>query len=171
MNTHVSRKKMKKKEDEWYTPSYIWDMIKDYIEPFKDKVIYEGFYGCGKTYEYFKENGYNILGEKGLDFFDEKSNDYIDNSDIIISNPPFSIKYKIINTLVNKDKSFILILPLSCINTISFRKAFNGNMDDLTLLIPRGRLKFLKGNDLKSSPSFESCFVCYKISQEKIVFI
>ena len=160
MNFHQSRKKMKKTNDEWYTLPSSWDKILEYVD--KDKKIFEAFYGCGHTYDYFKEKGYNVIGKKGLDFFEDEK--LIKECDIIISNPPFSSKYKIMERIVKYNKPFILILPLHCINTISFRKCFDNDMKDVSIFIPKGRLQYIQDGTLKKAPSFESCFVAYKIN-------
>ena len=163
MNFHQSRKKMKKSNDEWYSQPSFWDKVLSYID--KKSVIYEAFYGCGHTYDYFKSKGFSVIGKQGLDFFEDE--EYIKKCDIVVSNPPFSSKYKIMERLVKKNKPFILILPLHSINTISFRKCFDDDMSKVSVLIPKGRLKYIQNNKVKKSPSFESCYVAYKCIQDK----
>ena len=169
MNKHITRPKIHKKNDEYYTQTCVWDKISSYID--KSKIIFEGFYGVGHTYNYFKDHGYKVIGEKDLDFFSEKANKYLKKCDCVISNPPFSLKYKSMEKLYKYKKPFILILPLACINTLSFRKCFNNNMDDISIIIPKGRLKFIQNKEIKKSPSFESCYVCYKMIDKKLIFL
>jgi hypothetical protein len=170
MNFHQTRIKMNRSNDEWYSTPSSWDKILPYIN--KNKKIFEPFYGGGHTFKYFKKNGYKVIGNKSLDFFDDKSNKYFKKCDMIVTNPPFSTKYKILKRLVEFKKPFILILPLHCINTLSFRKSFNDDMSDVSVMIPKGRLKFIQKGVLKKSPSFESCFVCWKIDTcDKLIFL
>ena len=169
MNKHITRPKIHKKNDEYYTQTSAWDKIKCYID--KNKLIYEGFYGGGHTYNYFVNNGYKVIGEKDVDFFSCKSDKYLRKCDCVISNPPFSLKYKSMSKLVKFNKPFILILPLACINTLSFRKCFNNKMDKVSIIIPKGRLKFIQNKEIKKSPSFESCYVCYKMIDKKLIFL
>ena len=170
MNKHNTRPKIHKKNDEYYTQNSAWDKIIKYIP--KNKVIFEGFYGGGHTYKYFTEHGYKVLGEKNLDFFSFKAADeFLYESDCVISNPPFSLKYKIMSWLVKFNKPFILILPLACINTLSFRNCFKNKMDNVSIIIPKGRLKYIQNKEIKKSPSFESCYVCWKMIDEKLIFV
>lgn len=169
-NKHISKIKMTK-NDEYYTPIEIWNKINHIFKQFENKIIYEPFFGKGHSFNIFKEKGFEVLGDKDIDFFSNQSLSLIKKSDIIITNPPFSLKYKIMDLLVKEDKPFCLILPLSCINTHSFRRCFNNNFENMTVLIPKGRLVFIKNNYEKSSPSFECCFITYKISKDKIVFL
>ena len=169
MNKHISRPKIHKQNDEYYTQTGAWDKLIPYID--KSKVIFEGFYGGGHTYEYFTKNGYKVIGKKGLDFFSDEADKLLEKCDNVITNPPFSLKYKIITKLVKHNKPFILILPLACINTISFRKCFNNKMEDVSIIIPRGRMRFIQNKEIKKSPSFESCYVCYKTMGKKLIFL
>ena len=154
------------KNDEYYTQPSTWDLILPYIN--QNNILWEPFYGLGHTHNYFNEKGYNIIGEN-TDFFENEKD--MHNSDIVVSNPPFSLKYKIISRLVKYNKPFILILPLGSINTLSFRKCFNDNMDDVSIILPKGRINFIKGKNIARSPSFESCFVCWKLDIPKLVFL
>jgi len=75
------------KYDDYMTPNYAWDNIKDYIP--KDKIIWEAFYGNGNSGNYLKTLGFNVIHED-IDFFNN------DKGDIIVSNPPFTIKKEIL---------------------------------------------------------------------------
>ena len=166
---YQSRGKIKRNNNEYYTQPRIWDKISNFLD--KDKVIFEAFYGDGHTYKYLSDNGYKVVGKKGMDFFSRKGIEYLQQCDCVVSNPPFSKKYQIIKTVVEHRKPFILILPLSCVNTLSFRNCFQNKMNDVSILIPHGRMKFIKDGTVKKSPSFETCFICYKIMDEKLVFL
>ena len=169
MNKHITRPKINNLNDEYYTPASAWDKLTSYID--KSKVIFEGFYGGGHTYEYFTNNGYKVIGKKGLDFFSDEADVLLNKCDCVITNPPFSLKYKIMKKIVQHNKPFILILPLACVNTISFRNCFNNEMKDVSIIIPRGRMRFIQNKEIKKSPSFESCYVCYKMIDEKLIFL
>ena len=155
--------------DEYYTPTKVWDDIKQYIS--SDKVIFEAFYGEGHTFNYFKDNGYNVIGKKGLDFFSDEGMSMLKKCDCVISNPPYSKKYKILKTLVENDVPFILTMPLSAINTLAFLNAFDNKMDDVSIIMPRGRIKYIYKGSIANSPSFESCYVSYKMLKEKLIFL
>ena len=90
--------------DDYMTPKSAWDNIKHLIP--KDKVIWGCFYGDGKSGDYLKELGFNVIHEE-IDFFDN------DKGDIIVTNPPFSQSKVILERLKKLDKPFIIILPAS----------------------------------------------------------
>ena len=91
--------------------------------------------------------------------------------DCVISNPPFSLKFKIIKRLVSFNKPFILLFPFGSINTSAFLDAFDNNTNDISLIIPKGRIKFIVDGSVAKSPSFETCYLCYKIGIDKLVFL
>ena len=110
------------KHDDYMTPKYAWENIKQYIP--KDKIIWESFYGDGNSGNYLKEFGFNVIHDP-IDFFD---NDTIPNFDLIVSNPTFSKSKEILTRLKEIDKPFILILPSSKINTSYMRQYKNKNL-------------------------------------------
>ncbi len=148
------------KHDDYMTPKYAWENIKQYIPK---KKIWEAFYGDGKSGEYLKEMGFDVIHEK-IDFFEN------DKGDIIVSNPPFSLSKEIMNRLFELDKPFILIFPSSKINTQYFRKWKNKN---LQIIIPRKRIHFEKKisgetpDSWKNACNFDCFYYCYKIGLPK----
>ena len=141
------------KHDDYMTPKYVWENIIEYIP--KNKVIWEAFYGDGKSGDYLKELGLNVIHEQ-IDFFKENK------GDIIISNPPFSLSKQIMERLLELDKPFILIFPSSIINTQYFRKWKDKK---LQIIIPRKRIQFIKnGNELNNKCNFDCFYYCYKIN-------
>ena len=143
------------KHDDYMTPISAWDNIKDYIP--KHKVIWEAFYGDGKSGQHLEQLGFNVIHEE-IDFF------HNDRGDIIVSNPPFSKCKEMIPRLKELDKPFILILPSSKINTQYFKPFKN----EIQIIIPDKRIQFIKdGNELKNKCNFDCFYYCYKIGLEK----
>ena len=153
--------------DEYYTPERSWDMIKQYL-PDEPVVVYEPFYGKGHTYTYFKDEGYFMLGEDGLNFFSKDADTMLRNCDCVITNPPFSIKYDIMKRLLEFDVPFILMLPVGILTTKIFRRSIGDA--DVSVIIPDTRLKYFRNNKLVS-PNFDSCYLCYKMDIDKLVFL
>lgn len=143
--------------DDYMTPDYAWSNIKHLIP--KDKVIWEPFYGDGKSGEYLTSLGFNVIHEN-IDFF--KSN----KGDIIVSNPPFSSIKEILQRLVEIDKPFILIMPCSKISTQYFRNSFSDK--GIQIVIPRKRIQFKKivrGEYVDSNKcNFDCFYYCYKMN-------
>lgn len=142
------------KHDDYMTPKSAWENIKEFIP--KDKVIWEAFYGDGKSGEYLTELGFNVIHEP-IDFFESNE------GDIIVSNPPFSKSKEVINRLKELDKPFIIILPCSKICTQYFRFMKN----EIQIIIPLNRIQFIKnGNELQNKCNFDCFYYCYKIGLE-----
>jgi hypothetical protein len=149
------------KHDDYMTPFYAWEDIKDYIP--KNKVIWEAFFGDSKSGKYLKDLGFNVIHEK-IDFF--KNN----KGDIICSNPPFSKTKEVLERLIILNKPFILILPSSKINTQYFRNLFINLNDKIQIIIPKKRINFTKtvnGKEVKSNAcNFDTFYYCWKINLE-----
>jgi len=149
------------KHDDYMTPKYAWENIKQFIP--NDKIIWEAFYGDGKSGKYLEELGFNVIHKK-VDFF---SNNL---GDIIVTNPAFSLSKQIMDRLYELDKPFIIIMPSSKINTSYFRKWKDKN---LQIIIPRKRIHFTKKingkipKNWKNSCNFDCFYYCYKMNLEK----
>ena len=119
------------KHDDYMTPKYAWENIKDYIP--KDKVIWEAFFGDGTSGKYLRELGYNVIHEP-IDFFEN------DKGDIVVSNPPFSKSKEVLTRLKILNKPFIVLFPSSKINTQYVRNLFKDTEDKLQIIIPKKRM-------------------------------
>ena len=149
--------------NDFMTPKYIFEEIKQYIP--KDKLISMPFYGDGTCATHLREMGFNVYHEQE-DFFE------YDRGDIVIDNPPFEIKKKIIETLVERNKPFILIMPVSTL-CYNYSKMLG---DDLQLLIPSRRPKFIYYNKKtgekdenwnKKNSAFDCLWYCWKMNLPK----
>lgn len=150
------------KHDDYMTPKYAWENIKDYIP--KDKVIWEAFYGDGASGKYLTELGFTTIHEP-IDFFQN------DKGDIVVSNPPFSKTKEIMTRLKELNKPFILIFPSSKINTQYMRNIFKNTDDKLQIIIPKNRIHFEKKVDGKTPKdwknigcNFDCFYYCWKIN-------
>ena len=97
--------------NENYTPYYAVDPIMKYIS--KDKIIWCPFdEEWSSYYNSFKDAGYKTIRssiQEGRDFFTYEPEDY----DVIVSNPPFNIKDKILKRLDELNKPFAILLPMN----------------------------------------------------------
>ena len=146
------------KHDDYMTPKYAFENIMQYIP--RDKIIWESFYGDGKSGEYLKELGFNVIHEQ-VDFFEN------DLGDVIVSNPPFSKSKEIMERLYELDKPFIIIFPSNKINTSYFRKWKDKGIQ---IIIPRKRIHFTKKingeipENWGNKCNFDCFYYCYKIN-------
>lgn len=142
--------------DDYMTPKHAWESIQ-HILP-KDKVIWEAFYGNGDSGTYLKDLGFNVIHEN-IDFF------HHNKGDLVVSNPPFSLKKQIIARLVELDKPFILLMPAATL-LCSYIRDLVG--DHIQLIIPRKRIQFIKSKDGKLTETgkcnFDCFYYCYKMN-------
>lgn len=103
--------KSTKESDCMYTPYYAVDPILKYIP--KDKIIWCPFDDDWSAfYQSFKWGGWNVVNsnlKNNQDFFDYEP----DKWDIIVSNPPFSMKDRVLKRLNDLNKPFAILLPLN----------------------------------------------------------
>lgn len=149
------------KHDDYMTPKYAWEDIKQYIPA--DKVIWEAFYGDGKSGTFLQELGFEVIHEP-IDFFEENK------GDIIVSNPPFSKSNEVLTRLKELGKPFIVIFPSSKINTQYVRNLFMNTPDPLQIIIPRKRIHFEKKVDgetpegWRNACNFDCFYYCWKMN-------
>jgi hypothetical protein len=142
-----------KKNDNCETPIEVWKNIEQFIP--KDKKIWCPFYFNGT--HHLETLGYDII-HKQEDFFS-----YTPEYDLVVDNPPFSIKKKVLERLLELDKPFIMIMPVSTI-CYQYMKGFK---DKIQIIIPPKRYNFCP--ELKSSPSFDCLYYAYKMNLENDV--
>jgi len=156
------------KDNDFITPKTAWEDIIKYLP--KDKEISMPFFCDGSCANDMKSLGFNVI-HQDEDFFKH------DRGDCVIDNPPFEIKKNIIETLVERNKPFILILPVSTI-CYKYAKILG---DDMQLLIPKKRIKFIhydkitqtkKADYEKYSASFDCLYVAWRMDLPKdIIFL
>lgn len=154
-----------KSNDDYESTEDIWKNIVPFV-PF-DKIIYEPFYCTGRSKDILNSIGYENVIHNDVDFFTHYDKyEY----DIIISNPPFSIKKKIFDKLREIDKQFIMIVPVSIITKQFFMDKYKD--EDISILVPKKRMQFSKKGDINGRSWFDCIFVSYKLGLEKqIIFL
>ena len=146
--------------DEIYSPPEALNTLLPFIKT--EWIILEAAYGEGHLANNLFDCGYNVIGYKSFDFL--KSN-VIDGYDIIVTNPPYSLKTKFIKKCYDIGKPFALLLPLTALEGKE-----RGALYDkygIELLIPNKRINFItpKYKDGKNSSSwFQTAWFCWKLN-------
>jgi hypothetical protein len=86
--------------------------------------------------------------------------------DVIISNPPFSIKKQVLQKLFELDKPFCLLIPLEALGRKYLNQYLTNRKEDITILLPKRKVHFepVKPiNNKKSNSPFHSIWFCYKM--------
>jgi hypothetical protein len=143
-------------DDEFYTFKKDWERIEQYIP--KDKVVWEAFSnGQFEGVEYLTSICQEVKCNTG-DFF---QNNY---GEVIITNPPFSIKRKVLQRLKELNKPFICILPTLSLQTKYMKDIFG---DELQVIFPTKKMffyKWINGEKVTYNKlSYYCCYICWKM--------
>ena len=117
----------------------------------------------------FKEAGYKVIYshiDNGQNFFEfEPKEDY----DVIISNPPFSIKDAILKRLSELKKPYAMLLPLP---TLQGQKRFDYLVDSQVLIFDKriNYFKDYKTKEIQKGVSFASIYICKGFLPKDLIF-
>lgn len=156
--------------DSQYTPSYAVLPLLEFLPiPNKNCVIWCPF--DDETSEYvkiLKKAGFTVIAtdiEHGYDFFEYTPDDF----DIIISNPPFSLKDKILKRLNELGCPYAMLLPLP---TLQGEKRFD-DLNGVQALIFDKRINFYKDKEHKATQggaAFASIYICKHFLPQNLIF-
>lgn len=162
-------------QDEYFTPSALVKIILSDLYYWKEDFIKknnrEPIVWCpfdteeSKYVQILDQHGFNVVRSHlndDKDFFTYQPEEF----DIIISNPPFSKKLKIMERIIfDLKKPFVLLMNMMAINYQQIGNLFQFVGPDIQFLIPDKKVSF----DGHTS-SFCSGYVCYKfINQTKFI--
>lgn len=155
------------KADESYTPYYAVEPILKYI-PLNKKIWCPFDQEWSAFYQTFKRAGYDVERshiEEGKDFFTYEPDSY----DVIVSNPPFSKKDKVLKRLYELQKPFAILLPL---NSLQGQSRFPYFAQGIQMLAFDSRIGFHNVNHMESpvegSP-FATAYFCKDILPKDLI--
>ena len=133
------------KSDNWITPVWVWEVIRPFIPP--ETTLWEGFPSpCLTSVRALQKIG-EVVVTKG-DFFD------VSTSTMCVTNPPFSIKFKALERLLQTGNDFALLIPSWCMACATVRKLVHKySFEPHFIMLPK-RVHFL---DPESCP--RSCIL------------
>lgn len=134
------------KSDEWYTPLDLVEFIKNNIELGNKKIICPFDSDKSNFVKVFSNSIHNIRD------FMEKEYDY----DICITNPPFSLRDKVIRRCLDYGKDVILIFPENAIFSVTFYNLINEYKFNYKIYSPKKRIYFIDENGNQNRPNFHS---------------
>lgn len=155
------------KGDEVYTPFYAVEPILKYLP--KDKIIWLPFdEEWSAFYQLLKQNDFQVIRsslKEKQDFFFYTP----DAFDVIVSNPPFSKKDKVLERVVRLGRPFMLLLPLA---TLQGKQRFAYFKEGLQLLSFDSRIDYhTNGNfdECANGSCFASAYFCKSILPRDII--
>lgn len=173
------------KNDEFFTPKYAIKPLLKYLKP-NSRILCPFDQEDSNFVKLLKESRHIVfphhINNHNWDFFQIRIMDYefgakglkysnkiygaIVDVDYIISNPPFSIKTKVLEHLFKLDRPFAMLLPLTVLEGINRHKLFKKYEKDIQVIIFDKRISYTG-----KSPNFNSIYLCWKMNLPKdIIF-
>lgn len=166
ISTNAYIRTSKGKNDECYTERYAVEPLLDYMQPYKNKIIWCPFDTEKSEFvKVFQENGYNVVFshiDSGQDFYNYEPEKF----DLIISNPPFTNKAEIFRRVLSFQKPFALLMSILWLNDATPAKVFKDKQ--LQLLTFDERMSFK--NQPKSKINFMSAYFCWNFLPKDFIF-
>jgi len=160
------------KNDEFYTPEYAITPLLKYISQYK--TIWCPFDTDDSLFvKIFRKEGFKVINthiSESLDFFKIDISDI--PCDIIISNPPYSIKYEVFEKLFKLNKPFAMLVGI--VGLFESQKRFNiFKTYDFEIMYFNKRVSYFKNyNEQKPSlnPPFSSVYITKGVLPNRIIF-
>ena len=148
--------------DEFYTPTYAVTPLVQFVP--EGSIIWECTSDNNNIAKVFRRAGFTVNEthiHKGFDFLKHKP---IFDFDIIITNPPYSLKNDFLKRCYAYNKPFALLLPLTALET-----KIRGNLymkHGLQLLVFDTRIQFLDKNNVW----FNASWFCWDLLPKDLMF-
>lgn len=168
--------KTDKESDETFTPAMAITPLVDHIDNFMERneldeiTIWCPFDDDDSEYvKVFEAMGFNVIHshiDMGQNFFEYEPTEHYD---VIISNPPFSIKDMILKRLTELNKPYAMLLPLP---TLQGQGRFD-DLKDCQALIFDKRINFYRDpekTEVQKGVAFASIYICKNFLEKDLMF-
>ena len=166
MNHEFAQDKINK-SDEFYTLPYAIYPILEYLD--KNKVIWCPFDTEESNYvKILRQKGYMVIAShisEGNDFFNFEPLMW----DIVVSNPPYSLRTPILERLFAYGKPFALLINES--GLMDTKKRFDlFRTNPFEIMVFDKRINYIKDGVVKKGATFKSIYLCSRLLPERHVF-
>jgi hypothetical protein len=149
--------------NDFYTPAYALDPLVSYLDI--NKTIWEPYPGGGNMVTTLRNHGFTVNNHGCPDLLTPGNNPY----DYIITNPPYSIKDKVLRACYDSGKPFALLLPLTALEGKARHELYNKY--GIQIILTDTRINFIPPVAKKSSSWFASAWFCHQLNlPTQIVF-
>ena len=151
--------------DDFQTPAFALKPLLPYLD--KNKIIWECAAGRGNLTNALKNLGYKVVATdilEGKDFLNYKPDSY----DIILTNPPYSLKNEFLARAYSFGKPFAFLLPLTFLETQSRQSLFKKYGIEILLLNKRINFETQAGKG--SGAWFATAWFCWQLLPKPIMF-
>lgn len=147
---------MNGRSDEFGTPAIAFDILKPYIP--KHWVVWECAYGKGSLAKIMETRGYSVVSSSN--FFEDNK-----DCDVIITNPPYSLKEDFLDRAYSLNKPFAFLMPLTALEGKT--RGFLYKNYGIELLIPNKRINFLTPSGKGGGAWFATAWFCWQLDLPK----
>lgn len=157
------------KNDEFYTPRYAINPLLKYIAP--EKTIWCPFDTADSLIvKVFQEHGNHVVFshlDMGYDFFTTDM-----EGDVIVSNPPYSLKGKVFENLFSRKRPFAMLVGVAGLFESQYRfELFKNNSFEIMWMNKRiAYFKNFKEQKPSLNPPFSSVWVTQNVLPSKNIF-
>ena len=147
--------------DEFFTPSIAVEMILPYIPSHVTRIWECTAITESKIVQVLRNEGYTVIAthiDNGFDFLRREPVDY----NLIVTNPPYSIKDEFLQRAFELKKPFMFLLPITTLEGAGRGKMFRENR--IQLLIPDRRFSF---TSKKHGAWFQTSWFTHGLGLEK----
>ncbi len=127
--------------DECQTPPYAFEPLIPHLENQYYNYLWDCASGKGSLIREFERRGFGYVGTDilyGDDFFDPTSyQKYLPEMFIIVTNPPYSIKYDFLERCYFLGRPFALLMPVEMLGTAKGQELFNKYGIEVIFMSPR----------------------------------
>ena len=149
--------------DEIYTPEYAILPLLKYLD--KDFVVWECTdYGDSNIAKVLKKHGFKVVSThiKNFDFLKDTPHFHFD---MIITNPPYSLKNQFLKKCYEYKKPFALLLPITALEGKERHALYEKN--GIELIVLDRRVNFLNN---KKSCWFNTSWFCWQLCDKSLNF-
>jgi len=158
--------------DEWQTTLEAWKQIGAVLfDQWKHRRVWMPFYYDGECADHVRSCGFSNVIHKQEDFYKRvRDPKFMKKVDLIWDNPPYTTpetKEKLLRTLAETGKPFVMLLPISCLHVQFVRELLDGKQ--VQVVIPRRVLVRKTGKEL--IPFKYLCWLCYRTKLPRDLYL
>jgi len=148
------------RSDEFHTPKYAIKPLLPFLK--KNWIIWECAWGKGSLAEHLEKEGFKVIGDSDVDFIKVS---YMDHSDCLVTNPPYSKKDEFLKKAFELGKPFAFLMPLTALEGIKRGELFRRY--GIQLIIPNRRINFITPSGKGSGAWFQTAWFCWGLNLPK----
>lgn len=166
-STHAANEYVPQGQDACQTPAYAIDPLLPYLPT--DWMIWEPAAGEGLLAEALFDSGFGSVETSdiltGQNFFEYAPPEF----DAIVTNPPFTLKFKWLERCYELGRPFALLVPVEALGAKKAQDLMQKYGFEIMLLNRRVHFK-MPNKGWEGSAQFPVCWLCWKLLPEQVMF-